>query len=370
MVMIDRNNFSLKVGFFLSASSLSIFWIGLAFQFVIGTAIWSAELNEWNVTFPTWFLLFIILGFLIYYALFYFSRLTGQIFSILMEIGFGVLWTIYYLTPEKTWCIDFPAYNQALGIIGLTIGIISIVWTFGLMIHKKNQPRILSKRQHIIIWVIISLLGVCSTGYATNWFNPMYTITVPAQNGAIPLHFTFWTQLNLSLFNSTQLDELNRYNATLITYEGNYSQTQTFLFTQQFRDMYPNIRIMFPIWGSYYSWNTYESQVSTYLTAITNYNLTNVIGFSFDIERQNDTCAHDAGLLKNAITALNQSIQLIKTAHPNYYIYNTDGIWMMFGDFPLASNTELYFQHPLMSVQGWDYYSWQLYRGNAGDPAS
>ena len=287
-----------------------------------------------------------------------------------MEIGFGVLWTIYYLTPEKTWCIDFPAYNQALGIIGLTIGIISIVWTFGLMIHKKNRPRILSKRQHIIIWVIISLLGVCSTGYATNWFNPMYTITVPAQNGAIPLHFTFWTQLNLSLFNSTQLDELNRYNATLITYEGNYSQTQTFLFAQQFRDMYPNIRIMFPIWGSYYSWNTYESQVSTYLTAITNYNLTNVIGFSFDIERQNDTCAHDAGLLKNAITALDQSIQLIKTAHPNYYIYNTDGIWMMFGDFPLASNTELYFQHPLMSVQGWDYYSWQLYRGNAGNPAS
>ena len=46
MVMIDRNNFSLKVGFFLSASSLSIFWIGLAFQFVIGTAIWSAELNR------------------------------------------------------------------------------------------------------------------------------------------------------------------------------------------------------------------------------------------------------------------------------------------------------------------------------------
>ena len=43
---------------------------------------------------------------------------------------------------------------------------------------------------------------------------------------------------------------------------------------------------------------------------------------------------------------------------------------MMFGDFPLAFNTELYFQHPLMSVQGWDYYSWQLYRGNAGDPGS
>ena len=63
---------------------------------------------------------------------------------------------------------------------------------------------------------------------------------------------------------------------------------------------------MFPIWGSYYSWNTYESQISTYLTAITNYNLTNVIGFSFDIERQNDTCAHDAGLLKNAITALDR----------------------------------------------------------------
>jgi hypothetical protein len=107
-----------------------------------------------------------------------------------------------------------------------------------------------------------------------------------------------------------------------------------------------------------------------FLIAIHEYNLSNVIGFSFDLERYNDTCAHNSVLLQQAKDDLIKSIQLIRTNNSLFRIDNTGGIWMMYDQLPLGGSFELYKQHALMSVPGWDYYAWQLYRGNAVDPES
>ena len=107
---------------------------------------------------------------------------------------------------------------------------------------------------------------------------------------------------------------------------------------------------MFPLHGSYYGWEHYEPMAREYLDQIEAYNLTNVIGFNFDIERENDTCSHDVQRLEDARAALIRTIAMIKAEHPTYRIDNTDGIWMMFDTLPLAGSFELYKQHALMSV--------------------
>lgn len=106
------------------------------------------------------------------------------------------------------------------------------------------------------------------------------------------------------------------------------------------------------------------------MNTITQANLTNVIGFSYDLERNNDTGWHNATLLQAAQMNLQESIQMIQTFNPHYRIDVTGGIWMLFDELPLGGNYELYYQHALMSVKGWDNYDWQLYRGNAISPAS
>jgi len=375
-------SFKKNLEFYISIIELSYLFLllGLGYIFILGTAVWSAALNRWNIVLPTFLFLFVFVVILIIYAVKNFKKLIGKILSLVILLGLDILWITYILSPEKTWCIDFPAWNKALGIIGLVLSIfslLSIIISIILKLNFKNSNSSSKKNSSrkklnrtLICLSLISLFLSCA--FATNWFNPYYKIIVPSKNEP-PLKFTFWSHINVSYFSSNQLNELDEHKVILIAYdisERNY----TYQWAQELRDNYPEIKLMFPIWGSYFELendsNHYVNMVNDYLNAIEIYNLTNVIGFSFDLERQNDTCAHSKVLLNLAIDNLKKSIQIIRTSHPGYRIDVTGGIWMMFDKLPLGGSFELYKQHALMSITDWDFYAWQLYRGNAVDPQS
>jgi len=211
-------------------------------------------------------------------------------------------------------------------------------------------------------------------------------INVPTESQAPALRFSFWSFLNRTYFSPEEWDQLNDHHALIIAYEwmypypgfsegipGSYqniTRNDTIETIQYLRDNYPQIEIMFPIFGGYLEAEHYLTELKKYLETIKTENLTNVIGFNYDLERHNDTCWHDKNLLERARTNLQESIRLIREFNSSYRIDNTGGIWMMFDNLPLGGNFELYKQHALMSVTGWDHYAWQLYRGNAVDPAS
>jgi hypothetical protein len=97
------------------------------------------------------------------------------------------------------------------------------------------------------------------------------------------------------------------------------------------------------------------------------------MGFIYDLERHNDSCWHDRDLYNRFKASIAGGINQIKAFNNSYSIYNTAGIWMMYTSLPLGGGdeVEMYRQHLLMSLsEYWDGYQWQLYRGNAVDPAS
>jgi hypothetical protein len=294
--------------------------------------------------------------------------------KIIVALGILVLeggWIIYWVLLEKTFCIDPPAYNLILIFIGGLSGILAFVGAIIGIFAFPPEKIAISKRSMQIGLIITAILTGAVVTSATNGFDPNYHAIVPAAGERTPMEFSFWGDLNPGNYNPDRWDQLNRHRAILIVYEfGEFDREDTYAAVQMLRDTYPSIRIMFPLHGSYFHADQYVPMAQEYLTAIEDYNLTNVIGFNFDIERENDTCAHDAAQLTIARTNLAEAIALIKDHHPEYRIDNTDGIWMMFEGLPFANSFELYKQHALMSIEGWDHYAWQLYRGNAVDPAS
>ncbi|MHA1371237.1 MAG: hypothetical protein ACTSRA_16160, partial [Promethearchaeota archaeon] len=191
-----------------------------------------------------------------------------------------------------------------------------------------------------------------------------------------PLRFQFWVNLsNIDELNqSGRLDQLERHGAILTVYglvgfEPSPENNKTFEIAAWIRDNYPNIKLIWPVFGSYYHWKEMSEGIDYYLEMITAYNLTNTFGFNWDTERHNDTCAHDAYLLEMHRESIMESITKVKAFNSSYRIDNTAGIWMMFDNLSMGGSFELYKQHAMMSIP-WETYGWQLYRGNAVDLAS
>lgn len=369
-----------KIGLVLTTFSL-LSMVGILFYLmVIGTAVWSFALNRWNVVFPTYLFMFLAIIGLVIFAIKQYETMLGKFISVLLLMGMGVLFFMYFLSQEKFWCIDFPGYNRIVCFGALVPGVFAILLNIFLMIKRQSIVQSLSKLTRIFflggIISSLTLMGLSSI----NWGDPNYYIVVPEKGQGTPVHFSFWSHINTSYYTGEQWESLNNHSAIIIAYSYadydsethtyNFHFEDTFLWAEYLRDNYPNIKLMWPLFGSYYDIYYYINHTYTYLNAIIDYNLNNTIGFVFDLERHNDTCSHDACLLQQSYDALQQCIGAIKLVNSSYRIDNTGGIWMMFDKLPLGGSFELYKQHTLMSVTQWDGYQWQLYRGNAVDPAS
>lgn len=369
-----------EIGFFFTVFSLMMMTSALFYIMVIGTAVWSHALNRWNVVFPTFLFMFIGLIGAEFFAIKQYQTMLGKLISLLLILGMGVFIIIYYLSQEKFWCIDFPAYNRVVSFGALFPGVVAVLINLFLIFNRQSLVVNLPKITRL---VFLGWIGTCLTLmglFSINWGDPNYRITVPADGEGQPMHFSFWSHINTSYYTPEQWEALNNHSAIIIAYSyADYdSETQsynfhfedTFMWAQFLRDNYPNIKLMWPVFGGYYELDYYVNHTYTYLNAIIDYNLNNTIGFVYDLERHNDTCSHDATLLQQSYDLLQQCIGAIKLVNSSYRIDNTGGIWMMFDKLPLGGSFELYKQHTLMAVTQWDGYQWQLYRGNAVDPAS
>lgn len=369
-----------RVSFILTAFSLIEMVLCLVYIMVIGTAVWSYALNRWNVVFPTFLCMFIAIIGAIVYAIKQYDTTLGKLISLILLLGMGVLIFMYYLSQEKFWCIDFPAYNRIVSFGALIPGVGAVLLNLILIVKRQSVVINLAKGLRIMFlgWIGISLILMGL--FSTNFGDPNYRVVVPAEGQGQPLHFSFWSHINTSYYTAQQWESLNDHSAIIIAYSYadydsethtyNFHFEDTFVWAQYLRDNYPNIKLMWPVFGSYYETHYYTNHTYTYLNAIIDYDLSNTIGFVFDLERHNDTCDHDVVLLQQSYDLLQQCIGAIRLVNSSYRIDNTGGIWVMFDKLPLGGSFALYKQHTLMSVTQWNGYQWQLYRGNAVDPAS
>jgi hypothetical protein len=313
------------------------------------------------------------------FAMRFHNTLPARIAIIAVELALGAVVAMYYLLQEKAWCVDAPAWNQAIGIAGIASGAAAIGFNIASMATKLLRRVEVSWRAWIALLVPVIACGLVIAGASTNWFDPFYHVRVPASGEAPPMRFTFWSQINTnantSYFTPQQWQQLDNHSSTIIVYGLNTSTNYTFSWAQHVRDTYPRIKLMWPMFGGYYNLEQIENDTNMYLHAIPSYGLTNTIGFVFDLERHNDTCWHDAGKWLEFQASMARYIAAIRAQNASYRIDNTAGIWMLYTHYPLGGGdeTEVLFQHALMSLAGtagWTGYQWQLYRGNAASPAS
>jgi hypothetical protein len=269
-----------------------------------------------------------------------------------------------------------------LGISGIAAGLATIV----LNIIEWSTPKPAGEKRHlfpkftrkrVLNLLVVAATIVLAAGFATNWFNPYYYVTVPSATQAPPTKFMFWTELNnatdASIFNASEWQELDNHGAILSVYGLNESDNDTFAWAAFIRDAYPAIKIIWPLGGGYYNYEAIAQGTKDYLDGIRAYNLTNTIGFVYDLERDNDTCWRNAADLQASLVSFQQDFALIRAFNASYRIDVTGGYWMMLASLPLGGGqaVELYYQHPIMSLASdWTYYEWQLYRGNAVGPPS
>lgn len=390
-----RNRQASPLGRLVTAFSLTYLLAGLAYLQVVGTGVWAAALNRWGVVFPTFLCLYALLALASAVALKHWETPGGKLGASLLALALGGLWVMYYVTPEKTWCIDFPAWNQVVAVTGLVAGGLGLLLNFGFLPSSrgsktaKTRPQAHSKNKKTRALFLGSLClgGFLLAGFATHWFRPYYEVHVPPEDERPPVEFSFWGHLDPAYYAPAEWEQLDRHSAIIVAFDRvtNHSawaanetlqhelRVQTYQWARWVRDNYPNVRLMWPTFGGYYHMDHYEADVYGYLEAIRSYNLTNTIGFIFDLERAWDNCSHDATLLHAARESLQRCFAAIRgnDTGQGYRIANTGGIWVLFDELPLGGSFELYKQHPLMSQQAtWTGYQWQLYRGNAVDPAS
>nr|MDO8086136.1 hypothetical protein [Candidatus Sigynarchaeum springense] len=366
---IDRASFILNAGSFLLLAGAA------SYVLLVSTATWSEVQGRWETVFATWAGIFALVFLVMAFATRFHDTLPARIAIIAVELGLGAMVAMYYLLQEKSWCIDFPAWNQAIGIAGVASGLAAIVLNLVSMGAKRLRRGNASRREWISFLVPAIACGLVIAGASTNWFDPYYHTRVPARGEAPPMHFLFWSEIN-NTFTPTEWQSLDNHSVTIVAYVMNWTYiNDTFAWAQTIRDVYPNIKLMWPLGGGYYNWEQMENFTNTYLAGIDYYNLTNTIGFVYDLEREHDTCWHNATQWQELQDSMARNIANIKAQNASYRVDNTAGIWMLYSHYPLGGGdqTEILFQHAIMSLAGtanWNGYQWQLYRGNAVSPAS
>ncbi len=370
-----RSDFVERVTLICSACAYIIMTGAAMHVFLFTTASWAFSQNRFETTFPTLLFLFAAIIIIEIFSLAIHEFVSGKIITIFLVLALGGLIVYLYLTPSKAFCIDFPAANVFAGLGGIATGLFAMFMNV-LSLFTRGHPARPFPSRKLSNCVAVTLLacGGCVTGFATNWFDPYYHAVVPAEGDAPAMEFMFWSHINVSYFTASELQQLDRHGATIIAYTlANSSFNETFAWAEDIRDTYPRIKLMWPLFGGYLHREEIEGNVTMYLEAIDAHDLTNTIGFIFDLERHNDTCWHDEMEWKLLVDGLHRCFTAIKGFNASYRIDNTAGIWMMFSHMPLGGGdlVEVYKQHALMSLQdNWTGYQWQLYRGNAVDPAS
>ncbi|HME56183.1 MAG TPA: hypothetical protein VKM55_28530 [Candidatus Lokiarchaeia archaeon] len=372
-----------RFGFVANAFSTLVLAGIAVYILIVANIAWNLSQDRWVTVFIPWLSIICLVFIAAYYALKQFNLVVGKVIAIFVEFGLGAIDAIYFLFQEKSWCIDFPAWNQFIGILGIGSGLVAIFLNITLLCIKANGTPKLSRDLRIAL-----ILGAISCGFiawvsATNWFDPYYHARVPAKNEAPPMQFMFWSNINISTFTTPQWQELNNHSAIIVAYGLNKTTNDTFTWAQYLRDHYSRIKLMWPMGGGYYDVcgdyaQTIEQDTYDYLHGIRDYGLNNTIGFVYDLERCNNTCWHDATKWQQFQASMARCFTAIRAWNASYRIDNTDGIWMMYTPLPFAGGdaTEILFQHALMSLDStarWTSYEWQLYRGNANgqsDPDS
>jgi hypothetical protein len=379
---MERKNarFFIRLGFMANAFSMLVL-IGMAiYLFIVANFAWNLVQDRWLTVFLLWTCVICLFLICMFYALRQYTLIAGKILAIAIELSLGIIDAIYFLFQEKSWCIDFPAWNQFIAIVGIVSGLVSVILNIVLLCFKANESLKLHPYLKIILILGAISCSLIAWGGSTNGFDPVYHVRVPAKDEAPPVQFMFWSDINTSIFTTQEWQQLNNHSAIIVAYGLNKTTNATFTWAQYIRDNYKRIKLMWPTGGGYYDScgpyaQTIEQDTYDYLHGIRDYNLNNTIGFVYDLERCNDTCWHDAAKWQSFQESMARCFAAIRAWNASYRIDNTGGIWMMNTPLPFAGGeaTEVLFQHPLMSLEPtaqWTGYQWQLYRGNAVSPAS